>query len=319
MQGKRAQSDSSRIPEGHLRLARSRTKERATGRAGDDFRPASAVTSRSKRRRTEKSSPVSTAIRSVWERSAPERRSARKTLRIGLPLSLGCVRRRTYRQSDRSADPAIGRARPIGVSPRALAQRRGPGRYRTAGSRLLAANAEARQTPTRSCLSRFAYMRRRGDEMVLESPRAGALVQNLRSEDRGQPSPCSSTPQQIKQLRRMDGFPGVAFLALLVDCQIAVQGRNRRRKRPSTRPRATTTSCFGTFTIFSSTRAAPKAGTPIRSGGVYPYAGVDFSAAGGAAALARKKNRSAQVRGGAFGGDLAGRKAPARPSFDAQL
>ena len=30
-------------------------------------------------------------------------------------------------------------------------------------------------------LSRFAYMRRRGAEMVLELPRAGAVVQNLRS------------------------------------------------------------------------------------------------------------------------------------------
>ena len=33
-------------------------------------------------------------------------------------------------------------------------------------------------------LSRFAYLRRRGGEMVLESPRAGALFQNLRSERR---------------------------------------------------------------------------------------------------------------------------------------
>ena len=34
-------------------------------------------------------------------------------------------------------------------------------------------------------LSRFAYMRRRGNEMVLESPRAGALFKNLQSEDCG--------------------------------------------------------------------------------------------------------------------------------------
>jgi SagB-type dehydrogenase family enzyme len=34
------------------------------------------------------------------------------------------------------------------------------------------------------------------------------------------PSSCSATPQQIKQLRRQEGFPGVELLALLLDCQI---------------------------------------------------------------------------------------------------
>ncbi len=68
-------------------------------------------------------------------------------------------------------------------------------------------------------LSRFAYMRRRGSEMVLESPRAGALFKIC------DPKIASfivalSTPQQIRRLRRQDGFPGVALLALLLDCQI---------------------------------------------------------------------------------------------------
>jgi SagB-type dehydrogenase family enzyme len=68
-------------------------------------------------------------------------------------------------------------------------------------------------------LSRFAYMRRRANDMVLESPRAGALFKicdpkiatNLAT---------LSTPRGIKQLRRIDGFPGVELLALLLDCQI---------------------------------------------------------------------------------------------------
>jgi SagB-type dehydrogenase family enzyme len=68
-------------------------------------------------------------------------------------------------------------------------------------------------------LSRFAYMRRRGAEMVLESPRAGALFKIC------DPKIASviavlSTPQQIKHLRRREGFPGVELLALLLDCQI---------------------------------------------------------------------------------------------------
>jgi SagB-type dehydrogenase family enzyme len=71
-------------------------------------------------------------------------------------------------------------------------------------------------------LSRFAYMRRRGNEMVLESPRAGALFKIL------DPQLASliatlSTPQRVKQLRQMDGFLGLASLALLVDCEIVLK------------------------------------------------------------------------------------------------
>jgi SagB-type dehydrogenase family enzyme len=68
-------------------------------------------------------------------------------------------------------------------------------------------------------LSRFAYMRRRGSELVLESPRAGAL---FRICDPGIMPTIAilATPQPIKQLRRQKDFPGLEFLALLVDCQI---------------------------------------------------------------------------------------------------
>jgi SagB-type dehydrogenase family enzyme len=68
-------------------------------------------------------------------------------------------------------------------------------------------------------LSRFAYMRRRANEMVLESPRARALFKIC------DPSIAAAlallvTPQQVKQLRRQKDFPGLKLLALLVDCQI---------------------------------------------------------------------------------------------------
>jgi SagB-type dehydrogenase family enzyme len=68
-------------------------------------------------------------------------------------------------------------------------------------------------------LSRFAYMRRRGNDLVLESPRAGAL---LRICDPGIAAALAklATPQKIRQLRLQNGFPGIEFLALLVDCQM---------------------------------------------------------------------------------------------------
>ena len=68
-------------------------------------------------------------------------------------------------------------------------------------------------------LSRFAYLRRRGNEMVLESPRAGAVFK-ICDPKIATAIAVLSTPQKIKQLRRQDNFPGVELLALLVDCQI---------------------------------------------------------------------------------------------------
>jgi SagB-type dehydrogenase family enzyme len=68
-------------------------------------------------------------------------------------------------------------------------------------------------------LSRFAYMRRRGNDMVLESPRADALFK-ICNQTIAAAIAKLSTPQQIKRLRRQDGFPGLDLLALLTDCQI---------------------------------------------------------------------------------------------------
>jgi len=73
-------------------------------------------------------------------------------------------------------------------------------------------------------LSRFAYMRRRGAEMVLESPRAGALFK-ICDPKIATTIAMLSTPQQIKQLRQQDGFPGVEFLALLLDCHMLFKVR----------------------------------------------------------------------------------------------
>jgi SagB-type dehydrogenase family enzyme len=68
-------------------------------------------------------------------------------------------------------------------------------------------------------LSRFACMRRRGNDMVLESPCAGALFKIC------DPKVAAiiamlAEPHSIRKLRRQDGFPGIGLLALLADCQI---------------------------------------------------------------------------------------------------
>jgi SagB-type dehydrogenase family enzyme len=68
-------------------------------------------------------------------------------------------------------------------------------------------------------LSRFAYMRRRGSDLVLESPRSGAL---FRICDPGIAATLAmlATPQRFKKLDRGSASTVKALLALLVDCQI---------------------------------------------------------------------------------------------------
>ncbi len=68
-------------------------------------------------------------------------------------------------------------------------------------------------------LSRFAYLRRRANDMVLESPRAGALFRICDPTIASQ-LVALSTPQKISRLRRQDDFAGLELFALLLDCQI---------------------------------------------------------------------------------------------------
>jgi len=77
---------------------------------------------------------------------------------------------------------------------------------------------QLRETDT-VVLSRFAYMRRRGGDMVLESPRAGAIFKICEPKIAATLAALTE-PRQIKRLRRQDGFPGIACLALLLDCKI---------------------------------------------------------------------------------------------------
>ena len=68
-------------------------------------------------------------------------------------------------------------------------------------------------------LSRFAYLRRRGNDMVLESPRAVALFRICDPKIAAMIA-MLSTPHRIGKLRREQGSAAFALLGLLFDCDI---------------------------------------------------------------------------------------------------
>jgi SagB-type dehydrogenase family enzyme len=121
-------------------------------------------------------------------------------------------------------------------------------------------------------LSRFAYMRRRGNEMVLESPRAAALFK-ICDPKIATAIAMLSTPQPIKQLRRQDGFPGVELLALLVDCQILfkIDAARDSGLRPAEGDDNLVLWDFHDL-LFHTRSTAGRHANPL--GGLYPYAGA---------------------------------------------
>jgi SagB-type dehydrogenase family enzyme len=121
-------------------------------------------------------------------------------------------------------------------------------------------------------LSRFAYLRRRGSEMVLESPRAGALFK-IRDPKVAAAIATLASPQQVKRLRRQDGFPGLELLSLLVDCQILFKPDRIRPDglRPDEGDDHLVVWDFHDL-LFHTRAAEGRHANP--SGGVYPYVGV---------------------------------------------
>ena len=121
-------------------------------------------------------------------------------------------------------------------------------------------------------LSRFAFMRRRGDEMVVKSPRAGALFK-IRDPKIAAAIAMLSTPQQFKALRQLEGFPGVELLALLLDCHILFKvgagGESGLRLAEGDHSLA----LWDFHDLLFHTRSTKgRHGNPL--GGVYPYVGV---------------------------------------------
>jgi SagB-type dehydrogenase family enzyme len=121
-------------------------------------------------------------------------------------------------------------------------------------------------------LSRFAYMRRRGAEMVLESPRARALFK-ICDPKIATAIAMLSTPQQIKHLRRQEVFPGVQFLALLLDSQILfkVGAAGEGGLRLAEGDHGLALWDFHDL-LFHSRSTEGRHANPL--GGVYPYVGV---------------------------------------------
>jgi SagB-type dehydrogenase family enzyme len=121
-------------------------------------------------------------------------------------------------------------------------------------------------------LSRFAYMRRRGNEMVLESPRAGALFRICNPKIATALATLSS-PQQIGRLRRQDGFPGLELLALLVDCQILFKVDPARDSGLRAAEGDDNLVLWDFHDLLFHARSTEgRHANPL--GGVYPYAGV---------------------------------------------
>jgi SagB-type dehydrogenase family enzyme len=81
-------------------------------------------------------------------------------------------------------------------------------------------------------LSRFAYLRRRGNDMVLESPRSAALFRICDARITGFLAALSS-PRKIGDLRKQPGFPGLELLGLLLDCDILFRVDKTDGLRPS--------------------------------------------------------------------------------------
>jgi SagB-type dehydrogenase family enzyme len=121
-------------------------------------------------------------------------------------------------------------------------------------------------------LSRFSYLRRRGDAMVLESPRAGALFKLCN------PAIVSvvamlSAPQPVKRLREQEGFPGLELLDLLVDCGILFRIDPARGSglRPDEGDNHLVLWDFHDL-LFHARSTQGRHANPM--GGVYPYAGL---------------------------------------------
>ena len=119
-------------------------------------------------------------------------------------------------------------------------------------------------------LSRFAYLRRRGKEMVLESPRAGALFRICDPEIAAALA-MLSTPRQIRQFRRQAVFPGIELLGLLVHCQILFMVGGGDGLRPSEGNDNLVLWDFHDL-LFHTHSTEGRQANPL--GGLYPYAGV---------------------------------------------
>jgi SagB-type dehydrogenase family enzyme len=120
-------------------------------------------------------------------------------------------------------------------------------------------------------LSRFAYLRRRSDAIVLESPRAGALFK-ICDPKLASAIAMLSTPRQIRWLHRQKDFPGRELLALLLDSRILFKvNAGDRGLRPTEGDHDLVLWDFHDL-LFHARSTQGRHANPL--GAAFPYAGV---------------------------------------------
>ncbi len=118
-------------------------------------------------------------------------------------------------------------------------------------------------------LSRFAYLRRRGEDFVLKSPLAGALFR-LCDAKIAAALAALCLPQKFSALSKRDDFAGPALLGLLLDCGILFKV-DAAEKRPLRLAEGDSNLVFWDFhdLLFHSRSTEGRHVNPV--GGVYPY------------------------------------------------
>ena len=121
-------------------------------------------------------------------------------------------------------------------------------------------------------LSRFAYMRRRGNEMVLESPRSAALFRICDPKLAGLLATLQAS-RQLRQLRREDGFPGIEILALMVDSHVILKTDPAREGNPRLAEGDHDLALWDFHDLLFHARSTEgRHANPV--GGVYPHGGA---------------------------------------------
>jgi SagB-type dehydrogenase family enzyme len=117
-------------------------------------------------------------------------------------------------------------------------------------------------------LSRFAYLRRRASELVLESPRAGAL---FRIDDARIAAGLAllATPRQVKWLRRQAAFLGIELLALMLDARILFRVDARDQGLRATEGDGSLVMWDFHDLVFHARSTEGRHANPV--GGVYPH------------------------------------------------
>jgi SagB-type dehydrogenase family enzyme len=123
----------------------------------------------------------------------------------------------------------------------------------------------------RLVLSRFCYLRRRGDEMILESPRSGALFR-IRDPRVATALATLAMPHSVSKLRRLDKYPGDPLLALLLDCEMLFKVEPSSEGLRDSEGDAKLVLWDFHDLLFHTHSTEGRQANPL--GGVYPYAGI---------------------------------------------